>query len=46
MDLQALLAQLTMWTGNNCYGTEAGMFSLYTGHADHLLFEQQFCLKK
>lgn len=38
--------KLTMWTAAGKYDTEAGRFSLYTGCADHLLYEAQFCLVK
>ncbi len=39
-------SKLIMWTAAGKYDTEAGRFSLYTGHADHLLLEAQFSLVK
>jgi len=39
-------SKLVMWTGAGKYDTEAGLFSLYTGYADHLLHEKQFRLVK
>ena len=35
-----------MWTAAGKFDTEPGLFSLYTGYADHLLYEQQFRLVK
>lgn len=39
-------SKLIMWTSDGKFESEPGMFSLYTGHADHLLFETQFRLIK
>ena len=39
-------SKLVMWTAAGKFDTEAGMFSLYTGHADNLLLEKQFRLVK
>ena len=38
--------KLVMWTAKGRFDTEAGLFSLYTGYADHLLFEKQFNFTK
>ena len=39
-------SKLIMWTGAGKFDTEAGLFSLFTGYADHLLLEKQFRLIK
>ena len=39
-------SKLIMWTAEGKFDTEAGMFSLYTGYADHLLLEKRFRLVK
>ena len=39
-------SKLIMWTGQGKFESEAGTFSLYTGCADHLLYEKQFRLVK
>ncbi len=39
-------SKLVMWTAEQKFDTEAGVFSLYTGCADHLLLEKQFRLIK
>ena len=39
-------SKLIMWTASGKFDTEGGLFSLYTGFADHLIFEKQFRLIK
>lgn len=36
--------QLRMWRGNDRFSAEAGLFSVSTGYADHLMLTKQFCL--
>ena len=33
---------LEIWDKNNCFTTEKGLFKLYTGYADNLIFETEF----